>query len=103
MSHFLTSLNLMTQFILDLLKNPWVILGFFGQFLFFLRFVFQWIASEREKKVVIPTIFWYLSICGAVIIFAYAVYRKDVVFITSTFLSLFIYGRNLMFQQKEKT
>jgi lipid-A-disaccharide synthase-like uncharacterized protein len=84
------------HFILDSLKNPWVIFGLFAQFIFFLRFVFQWIASERAGKVTIPAIFWNLSILGAIMILIYSIYRKDIVFIFASFLSLFIYARNIV-------
>ena len=37
--------NLIEQF-----TDPWVLFGFLAQFVFFLRFVVQWLASEKEKK-----------------------------------------------------
>lgn len=84
------------------LSNPWVIFGFFAQFIFFLRFIVQWIASERRKRVVIPTAFWYLSIVGTILILIYATYRRDIVFMTASTLSLFIYVRNIMLKNGEK-
>lgn len=86
-------------FILYLL-SPWIIIGFFGQFLFFMRFIVQWIASERKGKVVIPKMFWYLSIAGTLVILVYAIHIKDIVFIVAQILSLFIYARNLMFERR---
>ena len=59
----------------------WLILGFAGQSLFFMRFLVQWIASERKRQSVIPLAFWYFSIGGSLLLLAYAVYRKDPVFI----------------------
>lgn len=82
------------------LLNPWVLFGFFGQFVFFLRFLVQWLRSEKEKKVVIPVAFWYLSIAGSVIILIYSIHIKDVVFITAQLFSFVIYGRNLVLHQK---
>ena len=29
--------------------NPWVIVGYLGQFLFSMRFIVQWITSERPS------------------------------------------------------
>lgn len=78
------------------MRNPWVIFGLFAQFVFFLRFVVQWIESEKRKQVVVPMSFWYLSVGGALMILAYSIYRQDIVFITSSFLSLFIYARNII-------
>jgi lipid-A-disaccharide synthase-like uncharacterized protein len=80
----------------------WTFFGFFAQFIFFLRFVVQWYASERQKKSIIPMSFWYLSIVGSVLICAYAFVRHDIVFMTSTVLSLAIYGRNIILRNREK-
>ncbi|MEX0930374.1 MAG: lipid-A-disaccharide synthase N-terminal domain-containing protein [Candidatus Paceibacterota bacterium] len=83
------------SYVLAELSNPWVIFGFGAQFIFFLRFVVQWIASERARATVIPLSFWYLSIAGAAMILVYAIYRLDIVFIAGQGLALFIYVRNL--------
>lgn len=83
--------------------DPWVIFGFFAQFIFFLRFAVQWWASEKEKRSVVPVSFWYLSIVGSVMILIYAIKREDIVFITAQFLALFIYVRNIMLRRKELT
>jgi len=74
----------------------WTFFGFFAQFLFFMRFIIQWIASERKGESVIPIYFWYFSIAGAVMIVIYAVVRRDVVFVVAQSLALFIYFRNLI-------
>jgi len=79
------------------IELTWLIVGFAGQFLFFLRFFFQWLVSEKKKKSVIPVSFWYFSIFGGVILLIYAIYRKDPVFILGQSLGVFIYARNLYF------
>jgi len=76
----------------------WLFVGFFGQFVFFLRFILQWWASEKEKKIVIPKGFWYLSIAGTIVILIYSIHIHDIVFITAQILSLGIYFRNLSFK-----
>ena len=73
----------------------WLFIGFLGQGIFFLRFIVQWLTSEREKKVVIPKSFWYLSIAGTLIILVYSIHIRDIVFTTAQVLSLFIYVRNI--------
>jgi len=78
------------------LSNPWVIVGLSGQLLFSLRFLVQWIVSERRKESVIPVAFWYLSLGGSLILLAYAIYRQDLVFILGQSTGSFIYMRNLM-------
>jgi lipid-A-disaccharide synthase-like uncharacterized protein len=93
------SLHNLPPFILYLL-NPWIIIGFFGQFLFFMRFIIQWLASEKKGQVVIPKAFWYFSIGGTLITLGYAIHIKDIVFSVAQVLSLFIYARNLMFERK---
>ncbi len=74
----------------------WVVFGFFAQFIFFLRFVIQWIVSEKQKRSIIPVSFWYLSIFGSILILIYAIQRGDPVFIAGQFLALIIYIRNIM-------
>lgn len=74
----------------------WLVFGFFGQFLFFMRFVVQWIHSERLGESAIPVHFWYWSIAGAIALFVYAVRQGDPVFSVGQALALLIYIRNLM-------
>ena len=73
----------------------WYLVGFVGQFIFMMRFVVQWIASERKKQSVVPLAFWYLSLVGSLITIVYAVYRRDPVFTASFCLNIVIYIRNL--------
>jgi lipid-A-disaccharide synthase-like uncharacterized protein len=80
----------------------WIGLGFFAQFLFMMRFVVQWIASERAKRSVMPELFWYFSIGGGVLLLAYSVYRIDPVYMFGQGLGLVIYLRNLYFVWNNK-
>ena len=77
--------------------DGWVILGFVAQGFFTMRFVVQWIASERARKSVIPVAFWFFSIGGGVLLLVYALYRRDPVFIAGQALGLVVYIRNLYF------
>ncbi|MBI2627852.1 MAG: lipid-A-disaccharide synthase N-terminal domain-containing protein [Candidatus Niyogibacteria bacterium] len=81
--------------------NFWLILGFFGQFLFFMRFFVQWIASEKRRESFFPVAFWYFSIGGGVILLIYAVSIKDPVFILGQGAGLLIYIRNLVLIRKK--
>lgn len=76
-------------------EKPWVLIGFLGQFLFMMRFVVQWVHSERLKKSVVPVAFWFFSLGGGAILLIYAIYQKDPVFIMGQGLGLLIYLRNL--------
>lgn len=80
----------------------WLGLGFFAQTLFSARFLVQWIASEREGRSIVPVLFWYLSIGGALMLLAYAIYRRDPVFILGQSAGVFIYSRNLLLIRREK-
>ncbi len=73
----------------------WLVIGFIAQGLFFMRFLLQWIESEKSKKSVIPVSFWYFSLVGAALLFCYSVYRRDPVFIVGQALGVLIYVRNL--------
>ena len=88
--------NLSWAWILAEIRNPLVLFGFAGQFVFFLRFVVQWFASERRGRSHIPLAFWYLSLVGGGMTFVYAVLKPDLVFMIAQGLGLFIYSRNLM-------
>lgn len=74
----------------------WVAIGFLGQGLFFGRWVIQWIVSERKAESQVPIAFWYLSLIGGLITLAYAIYRKDPVFIAGQSIGALVYIRNLM-------
>jgi lipid-A-disaccharide synthase-like uncharacterized protein len=74
----------------------WVGVGFLGQGVFFMRWVVQWLASERSARSHVPAAFWYLSLVGGMITLAYAIYRQDPVFIAGQSIGAFVYLRNLM-------
>ena len=76
--------------------NGWIILGFIGQAVFFMRFLVQWIASEKKGESFIPVYFWYLSLTGGIILFIYAIHIGDPVFTLGQSCGLLVYIRNLM-------
>ena len=76
----------------------WALLvGYLAQAMFAMRFVVQWIASERAGRSVVPTTFWIFSIGGGLMLLGYALYRKDPVFIIGQAFGVFVYLRNLQF------
>ena len=75
--------------------NFWIALGLVAQFLFFLRFFVQWLASEKKGESTIPISFWYFSIAGSLLLLLYSIHRKDVVFILGQCVGSMIYLRNL--------
>lgn len=74
----------------------WIVVGFFGQALFTARFLVQWIASERNGRSTVPDAFWWLSLSGGAVLLAYAIWRRDPVFILGQGLGLAVYLRNLV-------
>ncbi len=82
--------------------NFWIILGFVAQFMFMMRFVIQWIASERVGRSIVPVAFWFFSIAGGSLLLIYAIQRQDPVFIAGQGLGLIIYFRNVWLIIKEK-
>jgi lipid-A-disaccharide synthase-like uncharacterized protein len=81
--------------------DAWVILGWFAQLMFSGRFLVQWLASERARRSVVPVAFWYFSVIGGALLFAYALSRRDPVFIVGQGAGLFIYLRNLWLIRRE--
>lgn len=80
----------------------WLFIGFAAQILFASRFIVQWIASERKKESVVPLTFWFLSLGGGALLFAYAVFRRDPVFMLGQGSGLFVYSRNLYLIYRKK-
>ncbi len=75
----------------------WIGIGLTAQLLFSMRFLVQWVASEKARASVIPEIFWYFSLFGGIMLLAYACYRVDPVFIIGQAAGLVIYSRNIYF------
>src|SRR5271169_2546862 len=80
----------------------WVALGIVAQLLFTMRFLVQWIASERAGHSVIPLAFWVFSIFGGLLLLVYALYRRDAVFIAGQAFGVFVYLRNLYFVLRDR-
>ncbi len=81
----------------------WLGVGFGAQLMFSLRFLVQWIASERARASVVPEIFWYFSLAGGAMLLIYAIHRMDPVFILGQATGLIIYSRNIYFIWRTKT
>lgn len=87
------------------MNNPtfWLVVGFVGQALFTMRFLLQWLHSERLRRSIVPTAFWYFSLAGGLTLLAYSIQRRDPVFITGQSVGTFIYLRNIYFIHKNKS
>ena len=75
----------------------WLGVGFGAQLMFTMRFVVQWIVSEKARVSIVPETFWYFSFVGGLMLLVYAIHRMDPVFILGQGMGLFIYVRNIYF------
>lgn len=82
--------------------NNWIIysIGFIAQILFSSRLIVQWITSEKEGKVITPTLFWTLSLFASFLLFIYGYLRQDFAIMLGQGLTYFIYIRNLKLQNQ---
>jgi lipid-A-disaccharide synthase-like uncharacterized protein len=80
----------------------WILFGFVAQAMFMMRFLVQWIASERARRSVMPIAFWFFSVAGGSLLLVYAIQRQDPVFIAGQAAGLFIYVRNLWLIYRER-
>lgn len=85
------------------MNRIWLAVGLAGQLAFGARFLVQWIVSERRGKSVIPFAFWWLSLGGGLILLAYAVHRRDPVFILGQAFGLIVYVRNVVLIRRRRT
>ncbi|MEZ4803738.1 MAG: lipid-A-disaccharide synthase N-terminal domain-containing protein [Gelidibacter sp.] len=84
--------------------SHWLVysVGFIAQLLFSSRLVIQWIASEKQQKVITPTTFWTLSLVASLLLFVYGYLRQDFAIMLGQALTYFIYIRNLQLQGEWK-
>lgn len=75
----------------------WLLLGVLGQAAFFMRMAVQWIVTEKRRVSTVPTAFWWLSVCGGVMLMVYFVWRKDIVGVVGQSTGVLVYARNLWF------
>ena len=79
-----------------------MIVGLVGQGMFSMRFIVQWLTSEKAGKSVIPFSFWIFSLGGSFLLLLYAVYRHDPIFILGQAPNLLIYSRNIWLIKRGK-
>jgi lipid-A-disaccharide synthase-like uncharacterized protein len=82
--------------------SVWKAVGWLGNIVFFTRFLVQWYATEKKKRVVVPTAFWWLSLAGALLLLAYSVHKQDSVFICAYVLTWIPYTRNLIIHYRHE-
>lgn len=100
------SYNNNTYDLANLFKNEaisfWLLIwGSVAQIIFTLRFVYQWIYSEKNKESSLPYGFWLLSLIGSLMILIYAILRKDPVLFIGHSMGSIIYSRNIIILKKQ--
>lgn len=81
----------------------WNLVGWSGNAVFFSRFFVQWYATERKKQVVVPVLFWWLSLTGSFLLLCFAIfYDKHYVVIFAYAFTWIPYTRNLIIHHRHK-
>lgn len=83
--------------------TPWKLIGYLGVFMFAGRWLVQLAASRYAGKVIMPTLFWYMSALGSVLLLAYFIFgRNDSVGVLSNLFPLFVALYNLYLDRRAK-
>ena len=81
----------------------WNVIGWSGNAVFSSRFLVQWYATEKKKQVVVPTLFWWLSLVGSLLLLSFALfYDKHYVVIFAYAFTWIPYTRNLIIHRRYK-
>jgi lipid-A-disaccharide synthase-like uncharacterized protein len=80
--------------------SVWKVVGWLGNLVFFSRFFVQWYATEKLKRVVVPTAFWWLSLTGSLLLLIYSLHQRDSVFIFAYLFTWIPYIRNLVIHRR---
>ena len=82
--------------------SVWKLVGWMGNAVFFSRFFVQWYATEKKKQVVVPVLFWYLSLTGSLLLLIYSLHLGDKVIIFAYAFPWIPYIRNLVIHHRHK-
>ena len=82
--------------------SVWKVVGWVGNAVFFSRFLVQWYATEKLKRVVVPVAFWWLSLSGSFLLLIYSLRQRDSVFIFAYAFTWIPYIRNLVIHSRHE-
>ena len=92
-------MNLLAHWYLTAMQHPsdmvWASVAFAGQSLFGLRFLIQWLSSEKEGHSVVPLAFWYCSLVGGVMNLVYVIHLLAWPLMIGAAAPVPIYARNI--------
>lgn len=74
----------------------WLAFGYTGQALFTGRMLVQWVATEKKRQSVVPTLFWWFSLFGGLVLLIYFLRRGDPVGVLGQVFGAVVYARNLL-------
>jgi len=100
-SFFNNEYNLQKLFQNEAIPVWLLLLGIVAQVVFTLRFLYQWLYSEKQKKSSLPLGFWWLSLVGSSLILIYAIFRKDPVLLIGHLFGAIMYIRNIIIHHNE--
>lgn len=80
----------------------WVAIGFGGQIAFSGRMLVQWFVSEKQRQSTVPEAFWWMSLIGGMMLFAYFAWRQELVGVIGQTSGLVIYARNIRLIYKQR-
>jgi len=84
--------------------HVWKVIGWSGNIIFTSRFVVQWYATEKKKQVVVPLMFWWLSLIGTWLMLSYSLfYKKDSVLIFAYAFAWIPYVRNVIIHRRHQS
>lgn len=83
--------------------TPWKLIGYFGVLLFTSRWFVQMYATRKLRRVHMPRAFWWLSICGSLMLVSYFIFGKnDSVGILSNAFPAFVALYNLIVDYRHR-
>ena len=82
--------------------NLWKFIGWTANVVFATRFFVQWYATEKRKRVVVPPMFWWLSLAGSLLLLGYSLHKRDSVFIFANIVAWIPYLRNLIIHYRHQ-
>lgn len=83
--------------------TPWKLVGYLGVSLFAGRWLVQLLASYKTKKTTMPRLFWYMSLCGSLLLLSYFIFGKnDSVGVLSNLFPAFVASYNLFLDFKNR-
>ncbi len=99
-------MNFLSHLYLSAMAHPydtlWTVIGFAGQGVFGIRFLIQWLSSEKAGHSVIPLAFWYCSIAGGLTLLLYAVHLQAWPLVLGQGFPLPIYLRNIWMIHRDR-